>query len=233
MIPPPIEVSPADVLREQGADPQTVRARRPALWALAQRAVAEGEPLLQPWWVQRSLPVTTRRHQVVTLAGEHRLYSLRSPLVSRMLAGAGEAVLIACTIGPAVEALAAHSMDADIAFALALDAYASAAVGALGRALCANVQAEAAARGWSAGTPIGPGMRGWSLAEGQRDLFAILQPDPQRLRLTESSLMLPRKSTSLLIGIGAQVEAPGDPCQYCDLFETCAYKHDFNAHAKA
>ena len=222
-----IDVSPTDVLREQGADPQRVRTRRPALWALAERAIAEGAPLLQPWWTWRTLAITARRHQTITLAGGLRL---RSPLVSQVLAGANEAALIVCTIGPGVEALSARWMDEDIAFALALDAYASTAVGALGRALNADVQAQAAARGWRTGTAIGPGMRGWELAQGQRDLFAILQPDPQRLRLTESSLMLPRKSTSLLVGIGPQPEA-GDPCQYCDLFETCAYKHDFNAHA--
>jgi hypothetical protein len=42
--------------------------------------------------------------------------------------------------------------------------------------------------------------------------------------LSPSGMMLPRKSTSLVIGIGPDIVSGGSVCDLCDLRDSCRYR---------
>lgn len=67
-----------------------------------------------------------------------------------------------------------------------------------------------------------PGYCGWSVAEQQK-LFSFFPKDFCGIKLSPSSLMLPIKSVSGIIGIGPNVRRKGYVCNYCDMVN-CIYR---------
>ena len=67
-----------------------------------------------------------------------------------------------------------------------------------------------------------PGYCGWDTRE-QHKLFSLLPENSCGIRLTESALMLPIKSVSGFIGVGANVRFNPYTCKMCDA-EFCVYR---------
>ena len=63
--------------------------------------------------------------------------------------------------------------------------------------------------------PYSPGYCNWKLAE-QQLLFSLLPDAPCGIRLTESCLMLPIKSTTGIIGIGKNIKRKAYACNICE-----------------
>lgn len=217
-----LKISVDEILFAQGADPVRVRARRPALVEIAQRAVELGERLAEPQVITRDFKVRRFFHQTLELEPEGRL---SGSLVARHLAGASQVRLMVATLGAGLDAAIQEHIKDDPPLGLALDAYGSAAVEALGQAVCQQTRLDAAAQGWGASLAISPGMIGWPVAEGQAQIFALLKPDEAVIVLTPGWQMQPQKSISKVMGIGPALSAQGQVCDYCEGRSTCAYSY--------
>jgi hypothetical protein len=211
------------VLRAQGADPEGVRRRKSAAVGIAEQAVAAGRPLLEPVVVSTSFQVREFRHDQVRLEGGGHL---SGPLIAEQLRAAQSVLVAVCSIGPALEMAASGGFREDPAMTVALDAFGSAAVGLLGAQMCQRVDEQAAAQGLRTTIPLSPGLVGWPLARGQRQLFALMDPASGGISLNDRSLMVPRKSTSMVIGLGRDVLHAGEACDYCSVGETCRYRQN-------
>ena len=75
-----------------------------------------------------------------------------------------------------------------------------------------------------------PGYCGWSVGE-QHKLFSFFPENFCGISLTPSSLMLPIKSVSGVIGIGLDVSRKGYVCQHCDMVN-CIYREKRNIKKK-
>ncbi len=217
------------VLRGQGADAAIVRQRRPRLVEIAERAIAEGSALIDPAVVYRVMPVVSVRHECMTLANGSQL---TGSLVAQQLAAAQQVALIICTIGDALDQRIAALMWTDPAYALALDGFGSAAVDALGAAMCARLEDEAARDGQCTSVPLSPGMIGWPVEVGQLQVFSLLDADGIGLTLNDSAQMIPRKSTSMIVGLSRTLFGEGRPCDFCALRATCRYQNQYQRAAK-
>jgi hypothetical protein len=217
------ELDVDQILRAQGADPAIIRARRPALVALAERALEAGWPLLQPKVASARWTATGFRHERLMLDKG----ALQGPLIGQHLAAAEQVIVMVCTIGEALEAEVARTIDDDPAYALALDGVGSAAAEALAGQACWRFEQEAIGRGWHASLPLSPGMIGWPVQEGQTQIFALVDAGEAGVRLTEGGMMVPRKSLSLVLGLGPRLEAAGSACAFCTLHETCRYQDHY------
>jgi hypothetical protein len=67
-----------------------------------------------------------------------------------------------------------------------------------------------------------PGYCGWPVSD-QQILFALMGQNICDIRLSESSLMMPVKSVSGIIGAGMHVKSKGYSCAACDT-EYCLYR---------
>lgn len=213
-----LELDADVVLRAQGADPAVLKARRPDLVADAARAIEIARPLLTPQVIYERWPVTSVRHNLLDLAGGRRL---RGEFLLTHLAAASELVVILCTVGEAIEERVRATFSNDPVMGLALDAVGTAAVESLSVNATRYFEAEAAAQGMGISVPLSPGMEGWSVEEGQPQLFGLVPGESIGVRLTEHKLMRPGKSLSLVIGIGENVETQGSICDYCAVRATC------------
>ena len=213
------------VLRSQGADPAAIRKRSPSLVESAERALEEGNPLLQPRVQARRLLVENLHHERLKLEGDGRL---SGGLLAEHMGGAQEAVIVLCTVGEALECRAAEVSKEDAVYGLALDGVGSAGVEALANAACALFEEEATIEDCQVTIPLSPGMVGWPVEQGQPQIFDLLDAGEIGVRLTESMMMLPRKSLTFVLGKGKELIAGGRTCDYCSLKETCRYRDHYD-----
>jgi hypothetical protein len=214
-------LSADDVLRGQGADPETVRTKKPALLKAASAALHAGFTKLRPAAVIQKAKVIEHRHDRIRLKGGKEL---TGPLVAHHLAGAEQVILAVCTIGPELEKLASSWMDENPLLGLALDGLGNAAVEKVAQQVCAHIAERAQAKGLQASTPLSPGEPGWPVEVGQPQIFALLDPSKAGVTLTSGGMMVPKKSISFVVGLGPEM-AQTDTCEVCSLKETCRYRH--------
>ena len=209
------------VLRGQGADPAVIRSRKPRLAEIAERAVLEGAALIEPRVAYRFLQIEAMRHEQLILADG---VPLAGSLIAQHLSPARYVAVAVCTVGTAIDMRISALMPLDPAYALALDGFGSAAAESLGTALCAHLEQDAARRDYCTSVPLSPGMVGWPVDIGQPQIFGNLDAEAIGVTLNESAQMIPRKSTSLVLGFAPTPFEAGTPCDFCALRSTCRHQ---------
>ena len=130
-----------------------------------------------------------------------------------------------CTIGPALEKEVTRlSGGGELLRAVVLDAVGSVAAEETAEHMDRRIQEEAAAMGLETSCRASPGYGDWDVRE-QAKLFRIVPAERIGVTLSESSMMMPRKSVSFAIHIA---ERPArlrseNSCRNCDR-EDCPYR---------
>ena len=212
------------VLRGQGADPEKIRARRPALVETAEWALREGLPLLEPAVVIRELAVQALRHEQLLLENGGRL---SGPLIAQHLGGASRVAVMVCTIGGQLEAISGEMMATDPLLSLGLEGVGTAAVELLATEAISRLEAAAHTEGLQSSIPLSPGMINWTVEAGQPEIFALVDAGQIGVRLNASSMMVPRMSLSQVLGFGLEMNLKGRSCDYCNLNQTCRYQDHY------
>lgn len=216
-----LELTADRVLQAQGADPVVLRARRPQVVEIAERALADGLTLLEPRALVRILDVEGLDHQRLKLPGKN---SLTGAAIGQHLAGARQVALVMYTSGMVLESRIQQAMGIDAPYAFALDGVGNAAHDALSLLVYRYVNHLATEQGWQTSIFLNPGMIGWSVEQGQPQLFALVDAAAIGVSVNENLAMHPRKTTSGVIGLGpGMIPAEGPPCAYCTLNETCRF----------
>jgi hypothetical protein len=212
------------VLRAQGADPTIIRSRNKTLVNSAQQALSIGLQLLQPKVLYADLPIKSVQHEKILLENGQLL---SGKLVSRMFASAQRVALLLCTIGPQLEEESQKLITTNPVLGLALEGVGSASVEALANAACKHFEDQARVHGFKVTFPLSPGMIQWPVEQGQPQFFSILESEKIGVQLAPSYIMLPRKSLTMALGIGADLTTEGSTCDFCMMRDTCNYKHHY------
>jgi len=209
------------VLRGQGAEPRKISARQPNLVALAERAIAEGSSMIRPQVAFRRLEICGVSQSCVTLRGGTELNGFG---IARKLSGCQGVFLAVATLGKKLEEEMDKASLSDLSWQFALDGFGTAAIGALSNAACRFFTALVASEGVRATSQFYPGMRGWPLAEGQKQIFTLVDAHRIGVSLNPSFLMVPRKSLSLAVGFGSHAQPPAHLCDECGVSAKCRHK---------
>jgi hypothetical protein len=212
------------VLRGQGADPDLIRERSPNLLELAERAINEASPILEPRLIYRRIALQSVIHERLLLHGGAEL---QSKLLAQHLSPAEQIVLVVCTIGAEIDSWIAEAFKADPLFGLSLDGLGNAAVEDLAKQACRYFEQMARDKRMDVSIPFSPGMEGWPVDDGQDQIFGLLPAEKIGVKLNQSRMMSPSKSLSMIIGIGEQLADGGRQCDYCMLKETCRYQDHY------
>lgn len=219
-----IEITLDQVLRGQGADPQMIRERSPKIVEAAEWALSEGLSLIQPRVLYESYEIEELRHEKLRLKNDSEL---SGKLIAEHLGPASSVVIVLCTIGGELESRSNEVSSEDLVLGLALDGLGSAAVEVLANASCYFFETQASSLNQSTSIPLSPGMLEWSVEVGQPEIFDLLDSTKIDVTLTESLLMIPRKSLTFILGMGEQILELGTSCDYCSLRETCRYQDHY------
>ena len=220
-----VSLTPEDVLIGQGID---LERARPGLLTAAEEATRNLATLLEPAAVLDIVRVADFHHKTIELEGGH---TFEGPLAARALAGAEEVALAVCTIGLALEERIHALFSEDPVQAMALDGAGVAALRKVSDAAIARIRGMANDRGLGSGMRAQPGQEGWSIWQ-QKTLFALLPADDIGVRLTESCLMIPRKSVSFVIGVGPDMRPDAVACDFCSKRHRCQWRVESEAVAE-
>ncbi|PWB50914.1 MAG: hypothetical protein C3F13_15525 [Anaerolineales bacterium] len=219
-----------DVLQAQGADPQVIRARRPALVTATEHAIERSNILLEPRILFEKFQVKHLVHERLELLVENHTPGkayLSGELVVRHLARAEEVVVMVATIGNQLDDMVSSLFKVDPVIAVALDGVGSAAVEKLAIQAANHFEASAHKDGLNTTIPLNPGMVGWPVDQGQPEIFSLLDSQLIQVDLTDSCMMSPNKSLSMVLGIGRDVSPIGSSCDYCSLNGVCRYQNHY------
>ena len=212
-----------EILRQQGF--KEYSKVRPEIKTLIGELLASisDDHLLAPAIAYEIYSITEVGHHRVRLEGNTALYGSLLPSV---LLEAKELSAVVCTIGPRLEERMTDYFDrSEPLSGLLLDGIGSAAVNSLAQEVCKLIAHEASLRNYQASSPLSPGMSGFPISEQWR-LFELVPAEEIKVSLTPYGIMVPRKSVSMVIGIGLQrtTWTQAEVCARCNLKETCLYR---------
>jgi hypothetical protein len=179
--------------------------------------------LLEPAIAYEIRPIVEMNHSQLSLEGN---LIVQGPLLPSLLPEAKELAVVVCTIGPKLEKQATDYFDqGEPLRGMLLDGIGSAAVDSLAQEVCKFMAGEASSRGYEMSSPVNPGMPGLPITE-QRQLLKMVLAREIGVSLTSSGIMVPRKSTSMVIGIGPRMTTwtRAEVCARCSLRKTCPYR---------
>jgi hypothetical protein len=217
-----IDFDEEQILRMEGEPLSHVLSRPSGVEAWA-GALADARELAHGAAAWDFFPIAGIRHGIVDLATGARLGG--GPLAA-VIAGSSELVVAVCTIGPELGARAQeHQRNHDMLRGLLLDSLGTWAVDKVRQEVCCRLEDEAAAAGLHASTSLSPGESEWGMQD-QAVLFSLLDASAIGVTLSESLIMTPLKSLSLIMGRGAgQLGREGEShCDYCTAKDRCAYR---------
>ena len=190
----------------------------PELRANVEQLRRQAQEMLTPRAVLQLVAVEGVANGTVNLAGGHSFHSKK---LSGLLAGAETLAVMVGTVGEKLEEEVSRLFAVgEYVEALALDAIGSVAV----EEVCQHVRSlvcreYADAVGLRVGPSLSPGYQYWDIRE-QAVLFSLLPAGEIGVTLTESSLMLPRKSESAIVPLGRDLKVTAGedepPCRFCD-----------------
>jgi hypothetical protein len=213
--------------------------RRPGMSEILDATFREVAELVQPAVVWDLFPVQEMRHETVILSvaladgpavnqpdGPADEEYIGNGPVTTVMGGAAQMAIAVCTVGQAIsERIHAHREAGEVVSSMLLDQLGTLAVGQLCQQFYAWLKDDVCSRGLHISTYLSPGESEWSI-EDQAVIFRLLDTVSIGVSLTESLLMMPVKSLSLMAGIGPQpMGAPGTThCDYCTMKNKCLYR---------
>jgi hypothetical protein len=158
-------------------------------------------------------------HQM-TLNGE--CFHLQKMVYSAMKKSSGIIIFIG-TCGPAVEKYSKQLLkEGNGLEGFIVDIIGSEIVESVAGIIHKAIEVDMAVSGLKITNRYSPGYCSWPVSEQQK-LFTLMEEVDHGVQLTASSLMLPIKSVSGIIGTGTDVRNIGYACAACDM-EQCLYR---------
>jgi len=212
-----------DVLRRQGLG-EVVKVR-PEIKVLIQELLTDikNSCMLEPVAAYEYYTVRSMNDSQILLKGNKVIHG---PLLPATFPEAKELVVALCTIGPGLEEQVTDYTNRNEPLrAVLLDGIGSAAVDKMVIDVLKYLARESSSRGYEISSPINPGMHGFPLTE-QWNLLKLVNSNEIGVKLTSSGLMVPRKSVSMIAGIGPEMKrwTQAEICARCKLSKTCHYK---------
>lgn len=145
-------------------------------------------------------------------------------IITSCLSGSELFIIMVATVGKEVELwMNEKHQKGDVVEVFIADAIGSALVEAIVSYALNYMEAETQISGYTITNSYSPGYCGWNVT-AQQQLFSLLPPGFCGVSLTESSLMLPIKSVSAIIGVGYSLERKPYGCAICK--KTDCYKRN-------
>ncbi|WP_242826069.1 Vitamin B12 dependent methionine synthase activation subunit [Desulfurispora thermophila] len=170
--------------------------------------------------VCRVVPVLGISDSKIFLAGGQ---ALTSKLLVRLACTAQSLFLAVCTLGREIDRRVEEYSRAGLtAHAYFLDIAGTCIIEAAGRQLVSMIKEQLASSGLQITIPLGPGHSYWESLQDQQIIYDLVNPTRIGVSILESGVMLPKKSVSMVMGIGHQLPpSAANHCHYCSMGQKC------------
>lgn len=217
------EITINDLFRAQGAD-YSKRSPRQNVVELNRRILEEAASLVRPKAVWKEVNVTGASEQELFLEDGLKF---TGRLLARVAGTADKLIILAMTIGGALdERIAEYSQAGQTLEAFILDAAGSTFLAKSSITVFGQIETQYKSQGMSATFPLGPGHSYWNGLDDVRTIVNFLEAEQIGISLTESNLMIPRKSLAFVMGVGSNLpDFKGKThCDFCNMQKNCNMK---------
>jgi len=186
-------------------------------------AIVDQSHLIRPAVSYKVYPISYIHQDQIHLSND---VVLQSSFIASTLSTAKELATVVCTIGPGLEQKATNYFrENEPLRGFILDSIGSTAVDLLSREACHIISCAASSRNYQASSPISPGMSELAISQ-QQLLFELASAREIGVSLTSLQVMVPRKSTSMVICLGPEMATwtKAEVCGRCNLKKTCRYR---------
>ncbi len=215
-----IQLNKQEVLRYLGHRGQPLS---PEMDQLVEECMQRTLGLITPRWVYRRFPLVVEG-QAVRLGGSQVL--MRGADIVRHLGASHECVLLAATVGSAIEKEIRLYEYKQMSKSLILDSCATTAIEAVCDAVEEEIRKAAEREGNGITWRYSPGYGDFGI-DMQKEFLRLLEAEKKiGLCASSSSILIPRKSVTAVIGIlppGTRVQGKRG-CEACANRERCVYR---------
>ncbi|MDR3543811.1 MAG: Vitamin B12 dependent methionine synthase activation subunit [Desulfosporosinus sp.] len=214
------EVTLEEVFRAEGAD-YSKRPPRPSVVEIHNQVLRQDAKHVRPVLIWREFAISGAEEQELFLEKGPKL---KSSLLVKVAGRAEKLVLLAMTIGSALDnAVADYNQAGKILESFALDAAGSIFLAKSIMLVIAELEDKYKVAGMSTTFLLGPGHSYWSGLDDVRTIIETLKAEQIGITLTDSNLMIPRKSVAMVMGVGHNLpDFKGKThCDFCSLQKTC------------
>ena len=224
-----LKIDEEEVLRYQGCHNNKLKKVNKTIMKITREEIERGYNLFKPKGIFSPVKIK----QISFSDGRVDLkngFSLNfSNSVINLLKGTNYLVLGVVTIGSSLEnKVSEFFTQGEYPRAVALDDVGTVAVESSSRDIRNLVCQEAKKQYFKTTRYFSPGYGDWDISQ-QKDIFKIIPTNKIAVSLTESCMILPRKSLSWVIGIGKNITIPSkdnNSCQICQA-KNCQYRKTF------
>lgn len=214
-----LELKPEEVYRAMGYG-GVKKEINPTVREVAENMRALAHKLIKAQCIFTLVPVEITGTNQILLDGKFIL-----PCVDKFFQGASYAAVGVTTAGPDIEEQVTSFFNTGEALeGVTLDAYGTTAVDEIRGLVRKEIFLKVSAEGMTIGYNVSPGGHKIPLA-GQKAIFSLVDAERIGVRLTDSYLMSPVKSSSFIIPVGQNLAMPFESfcttCDYCSGRTTC------------
>lgn len=203
------EIDEVDIRRYLGYERE--QCPRSEVLSLVDSQIRKAYELIKPAAYYTIKPITSVGNSTISVDG----LLFTSHKLARMFSGCSQAAIFAVTIGEALEKEVAQlTQEGLILKASVLDAAGSVAVEKVATWLEIMIKGIAAANGDKVSWRYSPGYCDWDTTQ-QKELFRGLDGKSIGVNLTDTCLMVPRKSMSGIMGMGKSCNT-FSACRFCN-----------------
>jgi hypothetical protein len=216
-----LELKTEEVLRREGFTGYA--GARPEIKDLTIELLTGIENLLKPVIAYEIYRISETSKEKVNLEGG---MVINGTLIPSTFPRSKEIAVAVCTIGPELEEqVTAYSKGRQALKGIILDGIGSAAVDSLIFEVIKIINKEVSEHNYQVSSPVSPGMPGLPITE-QWNLLHMVPANEIGVSLTSSGIMIPRKSTSMVLGVGERMQKweQAQVCANCNLNQTCPYR---------
>ncbi len=214
------EIDEVDIRRYLGYERE--QCPRSEVLSLVDSQIRKAYELIKPAAYYTIKPITSVGNSTISVDG----LLFTSHKLARMFSGCSQAALLVVTIGEALEKEVAQlTKEGLILKASVLDAAGSVAVEKVAAWLEIMIKGIAAANGDKVSWRYSPGYCDWDTTQ-QKELFGGLDGKSIGVNLTDTCLMVPRKSMSGIMGMGKSCNT-FSACRFCNRKSCPTRREDF------
>jgi len=224
-----LKIDEEEVLRYQGSHNNKLKKVNKTIMKITREEIERGYNLFEPKGIFSPVKIKQISFSDGRVDLKNGFPLNFSNSIINLLKGTSYLVLGVVTIGSSLEnKVSEFFTQGEYPRAIALDAVGTVAVESLSRHIRNLVCQEAKEQYFKTTRYFSPGYGGWDISQ-QKDIFKVIPTNKIGVSLTESCMILPRKSLSWIIGIGKNITIPSkdnNSCQICQA-KNCQYRKTF------
>ena len=224
-----LKIDEEEVLRYQGYSKNRVKNPSEVILQITREEITRSHNLFEPQGIYSSTKIKQISFSDRRVDLENGFSLNFSNSIINLLKGTSYLVLGVVTIGSSLgNKVSEFFTQGEYPRAIALDAVGTVAVESLSRDIRNLVCQEAKKQYFKTTRYFSPGYGDWDISQ-QKDIFKVIPTNKIGVSLTESCMILPRKSLSWIIGIGKGVVISSkerDACKICKA-KNCQYRKPF------